>query len=177
MIKQFESFAVLEFDTSESASLFKLFNDNKTRLEDFFPGTLAETRTLADTLNYCKLIQKRRNDRAYFPFIIIDQEDNSFIGYIDIKRIDWRIPKAEMGYFIDKQYEGKGIISKAMSYVLDYAVEKYKFKKILCRVGTQNIGSSMVALKNGFKLEGTIRADFKTSDGEIVDLDYYGRVF
>jgi RimJ/RimL family protein N-acetyltransferase len=34
-----------------------------------------------------------------------------------------------------------------------------------------------VILKNGFELEGTIRNDYRTTKGEIVDLNYYGRVF
>ena len=32
-------------------------------------------------------------------------------------------------------------------------------------------------LKNGFELEGTIRRDYKTTKGEVVDLNYYGKVF
>jgi hypothetical protein len=32
-------------------------------------------------------------------------------------------------------------------------------------------------MKNGFELEGTVRNDCVTTDGQLVDLDYYGRVF
>ena len=176
MNRSFKNYIVRDFDTTESAAFFKLVNDNRQRLEDFFPGTIAETKTPENTRNYCKRMQEWKDGKEYFPFVIIDLEDNSFVGYIDVKRIDWKIPKAEMGYFIDSRYEGKGIISKALSFVLQHLADQYNFKKILCRIGTRNEGSSKVVLKNGFELEGTIRADFKTSGGEIIDLNYYGKI-
>ena len=177
MINQFENFAIVEFNTDQGEQLFQLINDNRSRLENFFPGTVALTKTLKDTLDYCKVIKQRRKNKAYFPFIIIDKADNNYVGFIDIKNISWKIPKAEVGYFIDQKYEGKGVVSKALSLVLDFVVEKYGFKKLLSRIGTKNIGSCKVALKNGFELEGTIRNDFKTAKGEIVDLNYYGKIF
>jgi ribosomal-protein-serine acetyltransferase len=177
MIGQFEDFSIIKFDTSKGSKLFKLIDDNRSRLEDFFPGTVAETRTLPDTLDYCLKMEQKRKNKAYFPFIIIDEKDNKYVGFIDIKNIDWRIPKAEVGYFIDQHYEGKGVISKALSFVLKYMVKTYGLKKILSRAGTKNQGSQKVALNNGFILEGTIRSDFKTASGEIVDLNYYGKLF
>ncbi|MFT5166467.1 MAG: ribosomal-protein-serine acetyltransferase [Saprospiraceae bacterium] len=177
MINQFENFTIKEFDTRQGALLFKLIDENRSRLEDFFPVTVAATRTLANTLDYCRLMEQRRKNKSYFPFIIIDQKDNSYVGFIDIKNIEWKVPKAEVGYFIDQQYEGQGVISKALSFVLKHVVEKYGIKKMLSRASTQNLGSMKVALNNGFELEGTIRSDFKTANGEIVDLNYYGKVF
>jgi ribosomal-protein-serine acetyltransferase len=61
--------------------------------------------------------------------------------------------------------------------LVDYLVEAYQFKKLLCRANNKNAGSLKVALKNGFELEGTIRRDYKTTEGELVDLNYYGRIF
>ncbi len=176
MIKQFENFAIIEFDPNQGTSLFDLIDRNRLRLEDYFPGTVAVTRTLEDTLNYCKVIGQRINDKAYFPFIIINQIDNSYAGYIDIKSIDWKIPKAEVGYFVDHKYEGQGLVSKSLTFVLEYIKDKYAIKKILCRASPTNIGSNKVAIKNGFELEGTIRCDFKTANGEIVDMNYYGKI-
>ena len=177
MIGQFEDFSIIKFDTSQGDTFFKLIENNRSRLEDYFPVTVVETRTLSDTLDYCAQMEQNRNNKAYFPFIIIDKKDNNYVGFIDIKNIDWKIPKAEVGYFIDQHYEGKGVISKAISFVLKHMVETHGLKKILCRTGTQNIGSRKVVLNNGFVLEGTIRSDFKTASGEIVDLSYYGKLF
>lgn len=177
MYQEFENFKIIDFDPKGAASFFKLVDDNRTRLEDFFPGTISDNNTLEDSLQYFQSVTQEIKDRSYFPFILCDKSTKEYIGLVDIKRIDWAIPKAEIGYFIDANYQGKGIISKAVAAVMVYVEKEYQFKKILCRAHSENLGSIQIALKNGFQLEGIIRNDFKTSKGELVDLNYYGRIF
>ncbi len=174
---QFESYSISSLDTSKAEAFYNLIASNRDRLEDFFAGTVSKTRTLNDTVDYCKVIEERRTEQSYFPFIISDSKTKAYIGFIDVKNIVWNIPKAELGYFIDSHYEGKGIISKVLGHVIDYLTLTYNFKKLLCRAAPHNRGSIAVALKNGFQLEGTIRRDYRTTKGEIVDMNYYGRVF
>jgi ribosomal-protein-serine acetyltransferase len=173
----FDDFNIVDFDTKQSFPFFHLIDKNRVRLEDFFAGTVSKTKNIADTIDYCSVIEQKVKDKSYFPFIIISKAENKFIGLIDVKNIDWNIPKAEIGYFIDSNYEGKGIITKSLDYVIDYLVQTYQFKKFICRVNSKNQGSINVAIKNKFQLEGTIRNDYRTSKNEIVDLNYYGRVF
>lgn len=173
----FDNYTISLLKTIESKAFFKLIDNNRERLEDFFAGTVSKTKTIEDTINYCKTIEERITKKSYFPFMIIDTETNNFVGLIDVKNIDWNVPKAELGSFIDKAYESKGIITKAASLVVNHIIEKHQFKKLLCRANSRNLGSIGVILKNGFELEGTIRNDYRTTKGEIVDLNYYGRVF
>jgi RimJ/RimL family protein N-acetyltransferase len=49
-----------------------------------------------------------------------------------------------------------------------------KLNKLYLRVSGDNKASQRVAEKNGFRTEGTLRSDFKTSDGKLIDLIYYG---
>ncbi|EDP69992.1 Acetyltransferase [Flavobacteriales bacterium ALC-1] len=173
----FDSFKIDLLQPNEGEALFNLIDSNRARLEDFFAGTVSKTRTLEDTLVYCEDIQKRIKAIGYLPYMITDVNTNEFIGLVDVKNIDMNVPKAELGSFIDSRYEGKGIVSKATNLVVDHIVEEYKFIKLLCRASSRNKGSVAVILKNGFELEGTIRRDYKTTKGEIVDLNYYGRIF
>jgi RimJ/RimL family protein N-acetyltransferase len=177
MNQQFKNFNISDFNTKQSELFFNLIDANKVRLEDFFAGTIFKTKTLKDTQNYCEIIKNKVNDQSYFIYIISGLETDKHIGLIDVKNIDWNVPKAELGYFIDANYEGKGIISQALKCIVDYLIETYQFKKLLCRVSSKNRGSIHIALKNGFQLEGTIRNDYRTTKGDIVDLNYYGRVF
>ena len=174
---QFDNYKITLLKSSESKAFFKLIDENRPRLEDFFAGTVSKCKTLADTINYCKAIQIRIDEKSYFPFMITDTNTNHFVGLVDVKNIDWNVPKAELGSFIDKAYEGKGIVTKAAGLVVNHLVDTYKFKKLLCRANSRNLGSISVILKNGFELEGTRRNDYRTTKGEIVDLNYYGRVF
>jgi RimJ/RimL family protein N-acetyltransferase len=173
----FDNYKIDLLNTAESEAFFSLIDTNRVRLEDFFAGTVSKTRTLEDTLEYCTEIQNRIEAKTYFPYMITDINTGQFVGLVDVKNIDWNVPKAELGSFIDSRYEGKGIVTKAANLVVDYIVEKHKFLKLLCRANSRNKGSIAVILKNGFELEGTIRKDYRTTKGEIVDLNYYGRIF
>ena len=174
---QFENYKISLLEVDQSELFFNLMKDNTKRLEDFFAGIISETKTLDDTIEYCQEVAQRIKDKTYLPYIITDTNCSKIIGLIDVKNIDWKIPKAELGAFIDADYENKGVITKAAILVVNHIVEKYQFKKLLCRANSRNKGSISVILKSGFEFEGTIRNDYCTTKGEIVDLNYYGRVF
>ena len=174
---EFDEYKVSLLDSNDAESFYQLIESNRDRLEDYFAGTVSKARTLKDTIEYCEVIKQKIKDKSYFPFIVSLQKDDEFVGMIDIKNIDWKVPKAEIGYLIDQKYEGKGITSKALSLVIDFISQEYGFKKLLCRVNSANLGSIGVALKNKFELEGTIRRDYKTTKNVVVDLNYYGRLF
>ena len=177
MERVFDNFRIELLNENRGEAFYNLIDKNRVRLEDFFAGTVSRTQTLKDTLDYCVEIQNRIKAVSYLPYIIIDTNTHEFIGLIDVKNIDLNIPKAELGYFIDKDYAGYGIVSKALTKVIEYIIDTHGFKKLLCRIGSKNQASINVAIKNGFELEGTIRRDYKTTKGEIVDLNYYGRIF
>ncbi|AXT59667.1 N-acetyltransferase [Aquimarina sp. AD10] len=172
-----QDFKVELLTKSNSDLFFHLIDTNRNRLEDFFAGTVARTLTLEDTKEYCAEIETKIKEKTYFPYMIIDQKTKMFIGLIDVKNIDWSIPKAELGAFIDSNFEGKGIVFNSVSGLIDEIVKEHGFKKLLCRISNRNSRSINVALKSGFELEGTIRYDYKTTKGEIVDLNYYGKIF
>lgn len=161
----------------DSYSFFTLIQENKERLNDFFAGTVAKTTTLEATKAYSKEISKRIEDRAYYPYSIKEKKSGNFIGFIDVKNIDWDVPKAELGAFIDEGSEGKGIITHHLTYLIDLIVQEHGFKKLLCRIASENKRSIQVARNCGFEYEGTIRRDYRTTNGRLIDLNYYGKLF
>ena len=172
----FDHFQLRLLQPSDADDFFGLIELNRPRLEDFFAGTVARTRSLQDTRDYFREIEIKIEARTYFPYIVIDLDQPRFIGLIDIKSIDWNIPKAEVGYFMDSHYEGKGISGKALSIVIQHAAKEMGMRKLLIRTHTENQASKALAEKCGFQQEGIIRSDYKTSRGELVDLVYYGLV-
>lgn len=164
--------------TKEYSELFyHLIQNNLKRLEDFFAGTVCKTTTLQDTFDYCLEIERRIKNRTYFPYLIIETKTDKLVGLIDLKNIDWNIPKGELGAFIDKNYEGKGIVTHHGKTFIDHIVHEHHFKKLFCRAAAQNKRSIQVVGRIGFEFEGTIRRDYITSSGELVDLNYYGKIF
>ena len=173
----FENYIIEPLEITDAKAFFELIINNKKRLETFFAGTVGSTKTLSDTENYCQEMMMNREQKSYFPYIIKSIDTKEFIGLVDVKNIDWQIPKAELGYFIDSNFEGKGVVTKSVHHVIQYLINEFQFQKLFCRVNAENLGSIQIALKNDFELEGTIRRDYRTSSGEVVDLNYYGRLF
>lgn len=110
------------------------------------------------------------------PHLIVDRSIERFVGFLDLKNIDWSIPKAEVGGYIDNEYASKGIGVKAFQIFCNYCFSEYKFRKLFLRTHESNMAARRIAEKSGFEREGLIRCDYRTTSGELVDLIYYGRL-
>src|SRR5918995_6932809 len=71
-------------------------------------------------------------------------------GTIGIKDIDYINKKANIGYWIGKQYQGKGIATECVKLVVNYAFDELKLEEILAYVFLDNKQSIRVLEKNGF---------------------------
>jgi len=172
----FGNYHIRLINNKDSKEFYQLIQNNLKRLEDTFAGTVAKTKAIDKTEEFIEDATKKVRLKMYFPFVIIDKPSRKLIGFIDIKNIDWKIPKAEIGYYIDSNYDGRGIASNALKIMVDYSFDTLKINKLFIRTTKDNIGSQKVAEKNGFEKEGYIRQDYKTTSGEIVDLIYYGLI-
>lgn len=72
------------------------------------------------------------------------------VGTIGIKDIDYVNKKANIGYWIGKQYQGKGIATECIKLVVNYAFDVFKLKEIPAYVFPENNSSIRVLEKNGF---------------------------
>lgn len=171
---QFDTYTLRFLEEKDLENYYALIDANRKRLEDFFAGTVAQTKSLHDTRVHLNDILLKTAQGNYFPFIVMDNLTGKIIASLQVKNVDWSIPKAEIGYYTDSGYAGKGIASRATGMIVDYCFREKKFNKLFIRTHVANVPSIKVAQNNGFRLEGTIRSDYKTTSGQVVDLLYYG---
>ncbi len=172
----FDHYEIRSMVAKDAALFFKLVESNRERLGDFFAGTLSQTKTLEDTIAFVNKKLELMEVRKYFPFVMVDTNSSKLIGFIDVKSIDWRIPKVELGCFIDAGYTKQQIAGKALQWVINKMFTEYEMNKLFLRTHETNKPARALAEKCGFEIEGKIRKDHKTTKGEIVDLLYYGLV-
>ena len=72
------------------------------------------------------------------------------VGTIGIKDIDYVNKKANIGYWIGKQYQGKGIATECIKLVVNYAFDILELEEISAFVFPNNNSSIRVLEKNGF---------------------------
>jgi ribosomal-protein-serine acetyltransferase len=173
---QFDKYQIRPLVVDDLGSYFDLVSRNRSRLEDFFTGTVSRTKTLEDTRQFVEEITRKAEEKTYFPFVIVDMETGGLIGYMDLKNIDWNIPKTEIGGWIDADHANQGIVSQAFRLLCDHCLHTMGFNKLFFRTHATNFPVHRIAEKAGFEKEGLIRKDYKTTAGELIDLVYYGRI-
>lgn len=94
--------------------------------------------------------------------------DGKMIGSAGFHTIKKDNKMAEIGYWIDEDFQGKGIVSKCVKALVKYGFEELGLNRIQILCATENKGSGAVALKCGFTLEGTLRKDM-ISNGVVYD--------
>ncbi len=82
---------------------------------------------------------------------------------------------AEIGYWLSEDHWGKGVMSKALKFVTEYAFENFDLVRIYADVVEYNKGSCAVLEKCGFKLEGILHKHCY-KDGRFFDQYLYALV-
>ncbi|ASS48338.1 MAG: hypothetical protein A3D31_08760 [Candidatus Fluviicola riflensis] len=170
----FDNYTVRLIQHTDVAGYFSVVTANKARLEAFFPVTVANARSIETLTTFVEELLYKVDKRENYPYVVIDNNSGKIIGYIHVKNIDWDIPKGELGFFVDEQYAGKGILKQAMTLIIDHLFNELGFEKIFLRTHESNIPARRLVEKCGFEIEGRLRKDHRTTAGELVDLFYYG---
>ncbi|MFA5763880.1 MAG: GNAT family N-acetyltransferase [archaeon] len=92
------------------------------------------------------------------------------VGVIGSKKI--KENELEFGYWIGKNYWGKGIVSSAIKLFIKEAFEKFPKKKLTAIVYSINPASIKVLEKNGFKKYKEKKTKHIVYGEEVIDLFY-----
>ena len=161
-------------ETEDYPSLFTVIEKNRERLITYFPKTSQSIKDLETTKKFIKQKVRQGLQKEQFCFVIASESNGEIIGMVMIKNIDWTVPKGELAYFIDKDFEGMGIMSNAVKWVVEFCFEQLEMEKLYIKFNPENAGSKKVAIKNGFEKEGFLKREFRTGNGQLTDVERYG---
>ena len=80
-------------------------------------------------------------------------EPEKLLGIIGYYRMKPEHYRAEVGYMLFPEYNGKGIVSEALQRVVQYGFKEMQLHSIEAILDPENKGSEKVLLKNGFVKE------------------------
>ncbi|QHT71355.1 GNAT family N-acetyltransferase [Rhodocytophaga rosea] len=162
------------YQEGEGKLVYALIRDNKIRLQDHFPRTISQITDEQKAELYVRnKMAEWYGQKGYF-FGIWEKSSQTYIGQISVKNIDWEIPRAEIGYYISKEYEGRGLMTEVVKLIIKFSFEQLKVRKLFLRTTPSNARSSKLAENCGFVKEGWLRKDFLKADKTLVDIIYYG---
>jgi RimJ/RimL family protein N-acetyltransferase len=98
-----------------------------------------------------------------------------FAGAIDLHNLSAEHRRCEIGYWLDKNYTGKGIASRCTAKIAEYAFNEIDMHRVLIQAASQNKASCAVAERLEFAFEGTLR-DNELLDGKYYDTNVYAKL-
>lgn len=160
-----------QWRTDDAADLASTISNKKVQdnLRDGFPDPY----TRADAAAFITSVLDAPSGSQYVWAI---QRDGKAVGSLGLHRMDniHRLT-AELGYYIDEQYWGKGIVAEAVREACDFAFRDTDIVRIFAEPFSRNVASCRVLEKVGFTHECTLRSN-AIKNGEIIDMEMYALV-
>lgn len=111
--------------------------------------------------------------RKNLPMLLFLKEGNIYVGASGLHAIDWGVPKFEIGYWCRKQFQGRGLITEAVTAITAFAMQSLGAKRIVSLADARNKASRVVAERAGYRLEGIMTNERIGPDGTLCNTCIY----
>jgi len=128
----------------------------------------------------CRQMAARFVQRTDLPMFIFERAADGgcgrFIGGTGLHRLDWSVPRFEVGYWCRSSAQGHGFVTEAVQTLVRFTFDALHARRVEIRMSSDNARSRAVAERCGFTLEGVLRQDSLSVDGQPRDTAVYSRV-
>ncbi|MBR1778316.1 MAG: GNAT family N-acetyltransferase [Alphaproteobacteria bacterium] len=144
--------------------------------KDFSPWLdwVDSTISAEDTFRFLEAANQDWNDQKQFVYAIFFQ--NKFIGLISVTNISIQHKRAEIGYWLDTDFSGRGFMREAVSLIEKELFEN-DFNRIIIQTDVLNVRSANVAQKCGYIHEGVLRQErYSEKQGRFRDTNMFSKL-
>ena len=149
---------------------FALTNKNREELRRWLPW-VDVTLTSDDIRKFLMRCQEQFAVKEAVEFGI--KYDGEWVGSVGFHTVKQAHEWAEIGYWLDADYQGKGVMTESVKALMKYGFEELQLNRIQIRCDSLNIKSKAVPERLGYTLEGVVREDHK-HEGTFSDGLIYG---
>lgn len=132
-----------------------------------------KVKSVADEKKWLKKNPAKRKNNIEWNYTIL--YENKVVGGIGFKINQFRKHIGELGYFLDEEYWGRGIATKAVSLAEKEGFRKMGLSRIEILMRPENKASEKVAIKSGYLKEGLLKKYLKAEKGKIHDVWLYSK--
>ncbi|WP_141732922.1 GNAT family N-acetyltransferase [Oligoflexus tunisiensis] len=152
-------------------------NASRDHLKRFLPWVDTSHHTQEESENFARLSQSKFLTRSDMALAIFDRTAQTLYGGTGLHRIDWDLPKFEIGYWVHQDHQGRGLITEAVNALTRYVFQQLQAKRVEIRCETDNVRSRAVAERLGYELDGRLRHDrYKYQSQELTDTWIFSRL-
>ncbi len=107
--------------------------------------------------------------------LLIFNKNGEMVGSSGLHRIDWKVPKFEIGYWGHSAFGGRGLMTEAVRGIADFAFEILAAQRVEIQCDEQNIKSAALARRAGFVHEATLRNYARRAE-ELYNMMFFARI-
>ena len=102
--------------------------------------------------------------------------ETQLVGGSGLHRIDWSVPRFEIGYWCRSGHTGQGLVTEAVRALSRMAFDQLQAQRVEIRMDERNTASWRVAERAGFTLEAVLRNEARDVAGGVRNTRVYARV-
>jgi RimJ/RimL family protein N-acetyltransferase len=158
-----------EFRADDAAALYAVHSDPRVMRYWSFP---AWTRLDQAHARIAGALADRARG-AMYAWAVADLDSDVLVGSVAVFHIDTVQRRAEIGYSLHADRQGRGLAQEALRAVLAFLIDARGFERIEADIDPRNSASCRLAERLGFMREGLLRRRWFV-DGEACDTALYG---
>jgi ribosomal-protein-alanine N-acetyltransferase len=155
-------------DANDVHEIFALRSNPETM--KYIPRPLVKT--TEDALEHIAMIDAKIETNEGINWAITLKDSPKLIGIIGHYRIKPENYRAEIGYMLLPEFNGKGIMPEAVKEAVRYGFEVMQLHSIEAIIDPENFGSEKVLQKSGFVKEAHLKEN-EFYDGRFLDTVIY----
>jgi ribosomal-protein-alanine N-acetyltransferase len=168
---QTERLLLRRVNENDANEIFALRSNPETM--KYIPRPLVKS--IDDALEHIAMIDAKIESNEGINWAITYKDNPKLIGIIGHYRIKPEHFRAEVGYMLLPEYNGKGIISEAIKEVVNYGFNAMKLHSIEAIIDPENFGSERVLQKCGFVKEAHLKEN-EFYEGRFLDTVIYSKL-
>ncbi|OON98187.1 MAG: hypothetical protein ATN35_05730 [Epulopiscium sp. Nele67-Bin004] len=156
----------IEFlDNHHADDLFELTVKNRDHLRAWM-SWIDKTKDKNDTLHFIR--DHKNHWLTNQGFVCVIFYNGAMCGTIDFHNVKPANNSISIGYWLDKDHQGKNIMSQCVETFIEIAFDIYGVHKVVISAAAENTRSQKIPQKLGFEFEG-IQKDADIVNGQYQD--------
>jgi ribosomal-protein-serine acetyltransferase len=139
---------------ADCAELYASIDSNRARLREWLPWVRDDFNP-KHLLSFLDLKESENESRVSLTTHI--RYKGKLCGAIGLHNINQRDRNSSIGYWLDHEFTGRGIMTRACRALVTEGFRHYGLHRIEIRCATANARSSAIPRRLGFKEEGRLR--------------------
>lgn len=161
---------LLALDVSQAETIYAAVEANREHLRVWLPW-VDSSRSPADTLRFLEEMEAKRAAAVTVAYGLWTGA-SELAGIIGMHDISLTNRNLQIGYWVAKAQERRGLISRACEAMLRVAFDTLGMERVEIRCAAGNHRSAAVPERLGFQFEGVLRRSAKLH-GDFVDMRVY----